>query len=98
MSNSYSSLTYGDPDDYPQLTQSDLDRATFRVGRKPVPRKQRVTIMLDTGLIEYFKARAGDRGYQTMINEALRQAIERETLEETLRRVVREELEVVSGQ
>ena len=33
-----------------------------------------------------------------MINEALRQAIERETLEETLRRVVREELEVVSGQ
>jgi hypothetical protein len=51
--------------------------------------------MLDAGLIEYFKEQAGERGYQTMINEALRQAIERETLEETLRRVVREELGTV---
>jgi uncharacterized protein (DUF4415 family) len=95
MSNSYSSPTFDDPDDYPLVTQADLDRATFRVGRRPAPRKQRVTIMLDTGLIEYFKARAGERGYQTMINEALRQAVERETLEATLRRVVREELATI---
>jgi uncharacterized protein (DUF4415 family) len=96
MSNSYSSPTFDDPDDYPRVTQADLDRATFRVDRQPAPRKQRVTIMLDTGLIEYFKARAGERGYQTMINEALRQSIERETLEDTLRRVVREELGTVN--
>jgi uncharacterized protein (DUF4415 family) len=95
MSNSYSSPTFDDPDDYPLVTQADLNRATFRVGRRPAPRKQRVTIMLDTGLIEYFKARAGERGYQTMINEALRQAVERETLEATLRRVVREELAAI---
>ena len=44
------------------------------------------------GLIEYFKAKAGERGYQTLINDTLRQARERENLEETLRRVIREEL------
>lgn len=93
MNNSYSTQTFDDSDEYPQVTQNDLDRATFRIGLKAAPRKQRVTIMLDTGLIEYFKAQAGDRGYQTMINDALRQAVERETLEETLRRVVREELQ-----
>ena len=46
---------------------------------------------LDAALIEYFKAKAGARGYQTLINEALKQAVERETLEDTLRRVLREE-------
>ena len=93
MNNPYSSPIYDDPDDYGPVTQADLERATFRVGRQPTTRKQRVTIMLDTGLIEYFKAQAGERGYQTLINDALRQAIERETLEDTLRRVVREELQ-----
>jgi hypothetical protein len=54
---------------------------------------QAQTVLLDTGLIEYFKAKAGERGYQTLINDTLRQAKERETLEETLRRVIREELQ-----
>jgi hypothetical protein len=47
---------------------------------------------LDTVLIDYFKAKAGVRGYQTLINDTLRQAITSEDLEETLRRVIREEL------
>ena len=75
-----------------QVTQADLDRATFRVGLKPAPRKQRVTIMLDTGLVEYFKAQAGERGYQTLINETLRQAVQGDELEERLRRIIREDL------
>ena len=81
-----------DRDQYPEVTQADLDRATFRVGLKPAPRKQRITISLDTKLVEYFKAKAGKRGYQTLINETLRQAKEREELVSTLRRVIREEL------
>ena len=84
--------TLDEHDEYPQVTQADVDRAIFRVGLKPAPRKQRVTILLDTGLIEYFKAKAGDRGYQTLINDTLQQARARENLEETLRRVIREEL------
>ncbi|WP_374688016.1 BrnA antitoxin family protein [Promineifilum sp.] len=92
MSKAYSSPTFDDPDDYPAVTQADLDRATYRVGLRPAPRKQRVTIMLDTGLIEYFKARAGERGYQTLINEALRRIVEQDDLDARLRRIVREEL------
>jgi uncharacterized protein (DUF4415 family) len=93
MSNDYSSQTFDEQDEYPQVTQADLDRATYRVGLKPGPRKRRVTILLDAALIEHFKARAGARGYQTLINDTLRQAVEREELETTLRRVLREELE-----
>lgn len=92
MSNVYSTPTFDDPDDYPVVTQADIDRAAFRVGLKPAPRKQRVTIMLDTGLVEYFKARAGERGYQTLINEALRRVVEQDDLDARLRRIVREEL------
>ena len=92
MNNYSSSPTSDERDEYPKVTQADMDRATFRVDLKPASRKQRVTILLDTGLIEYFKAKAGERGYQTLINDTLRQAQERETLEETLRRVIREEL------
>jgi uncharacterized protein (DUF4415 family) len=69
-----------------------MDRATFRVDLKPAPRKRRVTMLLDTGLVEYFKAKAGKRGYQTLINDTLRHAMERDDLEETLRRIIREEM------
>ncbi len=97
MNNLSSSTTSDDRDEYPEVTQADLERATFRVGLKPVPRKQRITILLDTVLIEYFKAKAGERGYQTLINDTLSQAREREVLEETLRRVIREELHANPG-
>ena len=35
---------------------------------------------------------AGSRGYQTLINDALRRVIESEHLEADLRRIIREEL------
>ena len=93
MNNYSSSPTSDERDEYPKVTQAEMDRAAFRVGLKAAPRKQRVTILLDTGLIEYFKAKAGERGYQTLINEALAEYIRRQALEETLRRVIREELQ-----
>ncbi len=92
MNNSYSSPIFEEDDEYPEVTQTDLDRATFRVNLKPAPRKRRVTILLDTVLIEYFRAKAGERGYQTLINDTLRQAMERDELENVLRRIIREEL------
>jgi uncharacterized protein (DUF4415 family) len=60
--------------------------------------KTRITIHLDEDVVAWFKRQVeavGDENYQTLINEALREYVEseRETLEETLRRVVREELE-----
>jgi uncharacterized protein (DUF4415 family) len=58
----------------------------------PAPRgKTRLTMYLDMAVVEYFRSRAGGRGYQTLINEALKQAIEQENLEDVLRRVIREE-------
>lgn len=60
--------------------------------------KTRITIRLDDEVLAWFREQADSAGggnYQTMINETLRQYIQqhREPLEETLRRVVREELE-----
>ena len=64
----------------------------------PVPKgKTRITIRLDEDVITWFRNRvekAGGGNYQSLINDALRQHITqvREPLEETLRRVVREEI------
>jgi len=79
-------------DSIPVVRQTDIDRATFRINLEEVPRKQRINIMLDTGVLEYFKKKASGRGYQTLINEALKRSINQEGLEKTIRRVVREEL------
>ena len=57
-----------------------------------LPNKQRVNIFLDGAVIEHFKAKAGDRGYQTLINEALKQAIQADTIEGVVRKAIREEL------
>ena len=76
-------------------------------GRIPPPEpeplgKTRITIRLDEDLVDYFlkesDASGGAVGYQTLINEALRQHVEGKApkLEETLRRVLREELRVAS--
>jgi len=81
-----------DLSDIPEVTAEMVAHGVLRVAGKAVPRgKQRLTMYLDTAIVEYFKARAGTRGYQTLINTALRQAIEHESLENTLRRVIREE-------
>ena len=80
-------------DEYPEVTQDELNRAVFRIGLKPVPsHRQQVTIPLGTDLIEYFKAKAGEADWQRLISDTLRRAVEYENLEDTLRRVVREEL------
>lgn len=81
-----------DLSDLPEVTAEKAAHGVVRVAGKIVPRgKTRLTMYLDSAVVEFFKARAGARGYQTLINEALKQAIEHENLEDTLRRVIREE-------
>ncbi len=70
---------------------------------EPEPRgKTRITIRLDEDLVDHFLRQAdatgGVTGYQTLINEALRQHVEGKApkLEETLRRIVREEMRAAS--
>lgn len=57
--------------------------------------KTRITIMLDNLVIEAFREQAESQGvgYQTLINTALRNCLSQQPItEETLRRVVREEI------
>lgn len=70
----------------------DVSRQEFSAAVTERLGKQRVSIMLDGSIIAFFKAKAGDRGYQTLINQALRHAMTGEQIESTLRRVIREEL------
>jgi len=64
--------------------------------------KTRITIRLDEDLVDHFlkeaDASGGAIGYQTLINEALRQHVEGKApkLEDTLRRILREELTAAS--
>lgn len=63
---------------------------------EPAPlQKQKINIALDSEIVAWFKQKAGVRGYQTLINKTLREAMQSQTLEETLRKVIREELHIV---
>ena len=64
---------------------------------KTPPGKTRITIRIDDDILAWFRERVHDAGggnYQTLLNNALREYIssQEESLEETLRRVIREEL------
>jgi len=72
----------------------DVDKDIFSRALQEKWGKQRVSIMLDEAVIAFFKAKAGPRGYQTLINHALHQAMKDEQLEATLRRVIREEMQM----
>jgi uncharacterized protein (DUF4415 family) len=60
--------------------------------------KTRITIRIDDDLMDHFlkeaEASGGAVGYQTLINDALRQYVEGKApkIEDTLRRIVREEI------
>ncbi|HEY7771297.1 BrnA antitoxin family protein, partial [Longimicrobium sp.] len=78
------------------------DEYDFSMGRRgaidPTPAgKTRITIRLDNEVLDWFRAQvdaAGGGNYQSLINSVLRDHVRNaaEPLEETLRRVLREEL------
>ena len=64
---------------------------------KTSPGKTRITIRIDDDVLEWFRDQANKAGggsYQSLMNNALREYVEykREPLEDTFRRVLREEL------
>jgi uncharacterized protein (DUF4415 family) len=82
-----------DLSEIPEVTEDQLSRSTLRVGGRLVSREKiRVNIYLDADVVEHFKAEAGGRGYQTLINERLKESIRAKELETVLRRVIREEM------
>ena len=82
-----------DLSDIPEVTGEQMARARLRVGGKPIPHGQvRVDLLLDAEVVAYFKAQAGEEGFQSLINEALKAKIREHDLETVMRRAVREEL------
>ena len=94
-----------DSDDAPKVTQDDFERARFRIGLRDVSREEwqeaararlnesrKINIMLDQDVIAWLSTQTDADGYQTLINSTLREAMQRQTLEALLRRVIREEL------
>lgn len=93
-----------EPDEAPKLTSEHLGRAKLRIAGKDVSKatwqaavrarvaKQRISIMLDAPVIEHFKAVAGERGYQTLINDTLRRTVQGEHFVAEMRAAIREEL------
>ncbi|MGH9324218.1 MAG: BrnA antitoxin family protein [Vicinamibacteria bacterium] len=64
---------------------------------KTPPGKTRITIRIDEDILQWFREQvhaAGGGNYQTLINSALREYVDRKaySLSDTLRSVVREEL------
>jgi uncharacterized protein (DUF4415 family) len=78
-------------------TPYDFSKAKRGPVVRDPPGKTRITIRLDDDVLLWFRTQvdnAGGGNYQTLINDALRDYIERgkEPLERTLRRVIREEI------
>ncbi|MBK8523477.1 MAG: BrnA antitoxin family protein [Betaproteobacteria bacterium] len=89
------STTPGFAEDTP-ITQADIDTGKLvhrqRVAGRVVQPKKRVTLYLDSAVVDRFKQMAGERGYQTLINETLKASTQYADIAETLRQVIREEL------
>jgi len=83
-------------DDDAPITQGDIDAGKLiprqRAAGRVVQPKKRVTLYLDAALVERFKRMAGERGYQTLINETLKSSVQQVDIAETLRQVIREEM------
>ena len=79
------------------ITQAEIDSGKLVLrkrgaGGAVLPAKRRINIFLDSATLEYFKSKAGGRGYQTLINETLKQAMQAGSLEAVIRKTIREEL------
>ncbi|MEI7457467.1 MAG: BrnA antitoxin family protein [Nitrosomonadales bacterium] len=79
------------------ITQADIDGGLLVIRKRGasgavLPTKQRINIFIDSATLEHFKNKAGGRGYQTLINETLKQAMQADSLESVVRETIREEL------
>ncbi len=96
-------------DELPEITDADLARGTWMLNGTPTTeakakaafsarlKKQKINITLDPDVLAWYRTQAGGRGYQTLINATLREAMRGIELAETVRSVVREELRRRTG-
>lgn len=63
-----------DLSDIPEVTDAQMAVARLRVGGRPVP-KGKVSVLVDAEVAAYFKMRAGEKNYESVINEMLKAGI-----------------------
>ena len=86
-----------DLSEIPEINEELVSESIIRFNGIPMSKgKVRVNILLDEAIVAYFKTLASGRGYQTLINEALKQSILQDNIEAKLRRIIREELRKAS--
>lgn len=92
--------------DIPELSNKDLARMrparevhpgivnAYERGDLKKPAKERITIRLDSDILDYFRHMSEDEGggYQSLLNRALREYVTGKNVVEAVRDVVREEL------
>jgi uncharacterized protein (DUF4415 family) len=67
----------------------------------PEPGKTKISIRLDNRVLDYFRdivEKAGGGNYQTLINDALVEYTQRQSMLEAVRQVLREELQPLADQ
>jgi uncharacterized protein (DUF4415 family) len=79
----------------------DFEAAEQGAVVRPASGKTRITIRIDTDVLDWFRQQVHDSGggnYQTLINAALREHVQcrDQTLETVLRKVIREELKAAA--
>ena len=91
-------------DELPEINDADIARATWQIGGKAVSpsegktafsaamKKQKINLTIDPDVLGWYRAQSGGRGYQTLINATLREAMRGQQVAETLRMVIRQEL------
>ena len=82
--------------------QYDFSKAKRGPALRPPKGKTRITIRIDDDVLAWFKQQVHESGggnYQSLMNAALREHVQNsdQPLEETLRRILREELRSASG-
>jgi uncharacterized protein (DUF4415 family) len=63
-----------DFDEYPEISQLDLNKA---VKRRNFVAKQNVNLALDADIVSWLKRKAGEVDYQAFVNSTLREAMTR---------------------
>ena len=77
MNKNFISPMSDDFDEFPEISQADLNNSIRRRNCAHIEKKQNVNLALDADVIVWFKQESGDEGFQSLINATLREAIVR---------------------
>lgn len=73
MSKNSTSIESDDFDEYPEITEADLNKATHRRNFQKIPAQQSINLTLDADIIAWLKTKTDDDKYRLLINSALRE-------------------------